>query len=367
MIITSKNFDNMTSVSQKISIAIIGVGLIGPRHARTVVDSPEAELFAIVDPLPKSASLAEELGAQYFKSVQNLVGNPNKPDAAIVCTPNHTHVLVAKELAAAGIHVLVEKPISTDIESGKDLIKFAKDSGIKLLVGHHRRFNPYVVAAKKEILSGSLGNIVAVSGLWTLCKPMEYFDAPAEWRRGQTGGVILINLIHEVDLLHHLIGPIVRVYAEKTRSRRGYEAEEGAAITFRFASGAVGTFVVSDNVASPYNFESGTGENPLIPRTHGVDFYRIFGTSGTLSVPDMAKWSYAGSIKSWHEPMVKTNIEVSDATPFELQLAHFIEVVKGEEEPSCDGKAGLAALIVCDAVKQALESGQPVDVESYML
>jgi predicted dehydrogenase len=243
-------------------------------------------------------SLPKSLAHKYFKSIQDLVSSPDKPDGAIICTPNHTHVAVAKELATAGVHILVEKPVSTDIESGKDLIKFAKKSSVKLLVGHHRRFHPYVVAAKNELSSGSLGNIIAVSGLWTTFKPMDYFDAPTEWRRTQTGGVVLINLIHEVDLLQHLIGPIIRVHAEKTTSQRVYEAEEGAAITFSFASVAVATFVVSDNVASPYNFESGTGENPLIPKTPGIDFYRIFGSDATLRVPDMTKWTYAGSTKS---------------------------------------------------------------------
>jgi predicted dehydrogenase len=62
--------------------------------------------------------------------------------------------------------------------------------------------------------------------------------------------------------------------------------------------------------------------------------------------------------------MVKTKLKVSDAIPFELQLAHFVKVIRGEEEASCDGKAGLAALIVCDAVKRALTSGQTISIES---
>ena len=352
----------MTFAARKIRIAVVGVGLIGPRHCQTVLASPDAELVAVVDPLPQSADYASSIGTNYYSSIKDLNASPHKPDAAIVCTPNHTHVSVAKELISAGIHVLVEKPISIDIESGRDLIACAEEADVKLLVGHHRRFNPYVVAAKQELLSGSLGRMIAVSGLWTTFKPMEYFDPPADWRRASTGGVVLINLIHEVDLLQHLLGPITRVHAEATTSQRGFEAEEGAAITLRFASGAVGTFILSDNVVSPYNFESGTGENPLIPKTNGVDFYRIFGSNGTLSVPDMTKWTYAGEKKSWHENMASTSIEVPEVVPFELQLAHFVRVVRGEEEASCDGKAGLSALIVCDAVKRSLASGQTVDI-----
>ncbi len=177
--------------------------------------------------------------------------------------------------------------------------------------------------------------------------------------------MILINMIHEVDLLHYLFGPITRVHAEKTASRRGYEAEEGAALTLRFQSGAVGTFIISDNTPSPYNFESGTGENPLVPKT-GQDFYRIFGSEATLSVPDMTLWSYTGKEKkSWHQEMTEAKIPVVDAVPFELQLDHFVKVIRGQEKPSCTAQAGLAALRVCQAIKEALKDNSTVDIAPY--
>lgn len=84
----------------------------------------------------------------HYRSAQELIASPHKPDAAIVCAPNHTHVTLAKELSAAGVHILVENPVSVDIASGRGLIEFLKDTQVKALVGHHRRFNPYVVAAK---------------------------------------------------------------------------------------------------------------------------------------------------------------------------------------------------------------------------
>ncbi|CAH0028751.1 unnamed protein product [Clonostachys rhizophaga] len=311
-----------------ITIAVIGAGLIGPRHARTASALEATKLVAIVDPAPP-----------------DLVASPDKPEAAIVCTPNHTHVAVAKELSAAGIHVLLDKPV---------------------LVGHHRRFNPYIVSAKQVLSSGSLGNIIAISGLWATLKPLDYFDAPTEWRRHKTGGVVLINLIHEVDLLHHLIGPITKVHAEKTMSQRGFEAEEGAALTLRFKSGVVGTFIISDNVCSPYNFESGTGENPLIPKT-GQDSYRIFGFKATLSVPDLTLWSYKGEKLSWHSEMESQKTPVIPGIPFELQLDHFSKVIRGAEEPSCTVRTGLAALIVCDAVKKALETNTTIEIDDNEL
>jgi predicted dehydrogenase len=285
-----------------------------------------------------------------------MLYSPHKPSAAIVCTPNHLHVPISKELLDAGVHVLCEKPISPDIATGLDLVNHAKTSSAHLIIGHHRRFNKYVTATKR--LLPSLGHIIAISGLWCLCKPSSYFDSPTEWRRGPSGGPILINLIHEIDILHYLFGPIVHVFAEEAPKRRSHHAEEGAAVVLRFESGAVGTFIVCDNTPSPHNFESGTGENPIIPRT-GMDFYKIFGSEGCLSVPDMRRWKYAdGKEKSWSEELVEERMNVEEAKmPFALQVEHFVRVIRGEERPVCSGEDGLRALVVCEAVKKAMQAG----------
>jgi predicted dehydrogenase len=241
-------------------------------------------------------------------------------------------------------------------------VQYAANKNLYLLVGHHRRFNRYVLATKQLLSSNSLGRTVAVSGLWALYKPPEYFNPPAEWH--QTAGPISINLIHEIDILQFLFGPIVRVHAEQTISQRTYPAEEGAAIILRFKSGTLGTFLLSDALPSPYNFESGTGENPLIPQT-GQDAYRIFGTEGVLSVPDMQLWSYGGQEKSWNQTMEVNTVEVAEEKmPFELQVRHLIKVIQGKEDPMCTGMDGLSALVVCEAVKKAMGTGLPVEIAS---
>ncbi|KAL1963039.1 hypothetical protein VTN77DRAFT_8787 [Rasamsonia byssochlamydoides] len=364
-----------------IKVAIIGGGLIAPRHAQSVISNPSTELVALVEPSSIGPETAERFHSRHYSSVSALLGDKqNKPDAAIVCTPNHTHVAIAEELLAAGVHVLVEKPISSDIDSGRTLVQFAQrlenEGGrVKLLVGHHRRFNPYLVKTKQIVDSGSLGRIIAVNGLWTIFKPPEYFAPPTEWRRSkETGGVILINLVHDIDLLHYLFGPIVRVHAERVSKQRPppHDADEGAALTLKFASGVVGTFLVCDATPSPYNFETGTGENIAIPKVPGCDysaasasFYHIFGSDASLSVPDMTRWSYDGRpSKSWTQPLTVEQSDVDDSmTPYDLQLAHFVDVIRGKVEPICSGAAGLQALIVCDAIRKAMGSGETVNID----
>ncbi|GMG05649.1 unnamed protein product [Aspergillus oryzae] len=369
--------DSSNSTSKMVlRVVVVGAGLIGPRHAKSVISNPDTELVALIDPLPNAARVAQELQTSYYPTVEAMLQAIPKPDAAIVCTPNHTHVPVSRQLLASGIHVLVEKPVSDSIENGLTLLQFgqrSENAHLKLLVGHHRRFNPYVLKTKQILDAGSLGQVIAINGLWTLFKPEEYFAPPGDWRRARSsGGVVPINLVHDIDIMHHLFGPIVRVHAEKTLSQRPnppHETEEGAALTLRFASGVVGTFLVCDATPSPHNFEAGTGENPLIPKcSSGADFYRIFGSDASLSVPDMTRWSYDGRPdKSWNQPLTVEKFDVEEATPFDLQLAHFVDVIQGKAEPSCSGEEGLRALLVCQAVRKALETGETIELDQTIL
>ncbi|TID25292.1 NAD(P)-binding protein [Venturia nashicola] len=172
-----------------------------------------------------------------------------------------------------------------------------------------------------------------------------------------------INLIQEIDILHHLLGPITRVFAERSISRRGFEAEEGAAIVLKFSSGVIGTFLLLDNTPSPHNFEASTGEDPMKPK-NGKDTYRIFGTEGMISVPDM-KWSRYDDSKSWSTEMTETKVEVDmEKSPFWLQVKHLVEVLAGREDPVCSGADGLRAVVVCEAVKRALVTGMPVEIQA---
>ena len=110
------------STPAPIRIAVVGTGLIGPRHAEAVLKESDAHLACIVDPSPAAEAVAARFQCPLYKSVQAMLDSPRKPDAALVCTPNHTHVAISKELLEGGVHVLCEKPISVDIDSGRELV-----------------------------------------------------------------------------------------------------------------------------------------------------------------------------------------------------------------------------------------------------
>ena len=105
-----------------VKFAIIGTGFVGPRHGDAILAVPEAELACIVDPNPAARTVADRLKCPLFSSIQEMLASISKPDAALVCTPNHTHLPISRELLQAGVHVLCEKPISTDVASAQELV-----------------------------------------------------------------------------------------------------------------------------------------------------------------------------------------------------------------------------------------------------
>ncbi|KAJ5444661.1 uncharacterized protein N7458_008533 [Penicillium daleae] len=374
----------MASTSEKVTIALVGGGTIAPLHAQYLLSSPNCALVALIDPFPPGQNLALQLGVPYFASIQDLLRSSSRnPDAYIICVPSSLHVQVTEDILkrASPKAILVEKPFSTDSESGERLVQLARQKSCQLLVGHHRRFHPSVARARQVIERGEIGEITAISGFWTAKKNDGYFTF-ADWRssRSAGGGPIWTNFVHDIDVLHYLTGTrVARVWAIETVSHRSHThtsrddlVEEGAAIMLQFTSGVVGTFIVSDNVSSPFGWEAATGDNPLYPPAPvKVDSYRIFGTDGALTEPDGTLWKYDAEIATksgkelgWNVPMRREQLESSDEIPFQQQAEHLAEVVRGEASPRCSGEDGLNAVRVCEAVIAALKAkdGLPVNL-----
>jgi predicted dehydrogenase len=346
-------------MSGKVRIIVIGAGLVGHRHVRHVVKEPRCKLAAVVDSDPQKKALADEAGVPFYTEVEQAFGEV-RADAAIIATPNQTHTTIGIRCLEEGLHILVEKPIDADPAAARRLIETAGRHRLGLLVGHHRRFNPYVQATRRILEEGSLGRIEAVNVLWTLLKPEEYFRAAA-WRCEPGGGPVLINFIHDIDNLRYFFGDIHRIFAESSSAARGLAVEDTAVVAFRFASGLLGSALISDTVASPYSFEATTGENPLVFHT-GQDCYRIFGSRGVLSFPDMTLWSYRGKEQGWGRPVFSETIEVSQFAPLDEQLRHFCDVVEKGTPPRCSGEDALKTLEATLAIGESARLGLPVNL-----
>ena len=135
--------------------------------------------------------------------------------------------------------------------------------------------------------------------LSTWLKPDDYFDV--KWRRQRGGGPILINLIHDIDLMRYLFGEIESVQAQSSNAIRGFEVEDTAAAVLRFRNGALGTVTVSDTTAAPWNWDLSAGEAERFPR-QDVDAHFYSGTDGSLTLPRLQLWRYRDA-RGWHDPL----------------------------------------------------------------
>lgn len=343
-------------------IAVAGAGLIGRRHAENLAASSRARLAAVADPSPDSVAWAAAQGVPHFESLRALLDAGQRPDGVILATPNHLHVDGAIACAEAGVPALIEKPVADSVAEGLRLARAVAAAGVPMLVGHHRRHSHTLRAAREVVASGELGRIVTVMGSAQFAKPDGYFEA-GPWRTKAGGGPILINLIHEMDNLRYLCGEIASVHAVASNAVRGFEVEDTAVISLRFTSGALGSFTLSDAGAGPFSWELTSGENPDYPHQHGQDCYVITGTRGTLAVPTMRTWRYAGEA-SWWLPLDQGGTPAVRNDPLAAQLDHFCDVIEGTVAPRATVADTLQSLRVVEAVRRSIETGAIVAPES---
>ena len=338
-------------------IAIAGAGLIGRRHAKAIAAANEVILASVVDPGDVGAEVAQQHGVPHFRSLKEMIKS-GKPDGVILATPNQLHLANALECVEAGIPALIEKPLATDLASAEQIVEAGKAANVALLTGHHRRHNPLIACAKSAIEGGELGQITAVQGTTWFYKPDHYFDV--DWRRRTGAGPIYLNLIHDIDLMRHLCGEIVSVFAVESNAVRGNEVEETAAIILTFANGALGTINLSDTIVSPWSWELTARENPMYPATAEA-CYLIGGTHGSLSLPNLSVWSNPGD-RSWWEPISATKLIFDFEDPLVRQVRQFAAVIRGEEAPLVSAEDGLKNQRVIEAVKVSAKTGTTVTV-----
>lgn len=367
--------------SKQINITILGAaGLIGKRHVDHIRKDERAKVHSIVDPMPGAQTIAKELGVPIYSNLKELFASPSSYEdlhAAIIATPTGMHIDQACQLIKKGIHVLIEKPLCNTVEEASPLVKASQEPNAgSILIGFHRRFNPYIVQFKNVLQQNPLGSIVAINGLWCSRKPKSYFDQ-APWRSQKQlgGGVILTNLSHELDLMRFLFGEIQQVFCQTGNNTRGFDVEETCAITLKFENGFIGTFILSDSALTPYSFESATGENPNLSKHH-QPIYTIMGTKGTLNFPNMEHWCFRGEEGEgdWTLPLTKSYqkalpfddeyaTDQGPNSPFTKRLNHWINFIQGKEDKlSCTLQDGLRNMILLDAILKSARTGLPVVV-----
>lgn len=342
----------------QVRLGIVGVGAIGRRHLQLASLESRCQVVALADPAPEVAAIAKEAGIPHRTSHRAMLDSAQL-DGVIVAAPTQLHAPIGLDLARRDLPMLIEKPFTDTLAAGLELASAAAASRVPICVGHHRRFDPAVAAARELLAAGRIGRLLGVSGIWAARKPNAYYDV--EWRREVGGGPVLINMIHDIDMLRHCCGEVDSVYAELTPSDRGFPVEAGGAILLRFAGGALATISFSDGSPSPWGWERATADNPIIPPS-GENCFRFFGSSGSFEFPQIRLWrNEPGAEPCWSREIRSEGHPIGPRAALAEQLRNFCNVVRGRDAPVVGPEDALATLAVALAVHESAVGGSPVE------
>ena len=224
-------------------LAIIGLGMAVTPHAKSLLDL--AERAEVVHAFAPSEKRREGFAKQFpFPLADNLdaVLADRSIDAVLILTPPNTHLDLVRRAAAAGKHILLEKPLEISTERSLELVHAARAAGVTLGVVLQHRFRPPAVKLREVLGARELGTILGASASIRLWRPQSYYDAPGRGTQARDGGgVLLTQGIHTLDLLLSLAGPAAEVmsYVTTTAVHR-METEDFAVAAVRYLSGAFG-------------------------------------------------------------------------------------------------------------------------------
>ena len=260
-------------------IALIGAGNVARRHARVLSEFPDVQLAGVTDVRPEAAAaLADDTGARVFPDAGTLLAAG--VDAAYVCVPPFAHGAPEDAVLAAGVPLFVEKPLAATAEAAEHIGARLAGAGLLTAVGHHWRYLDVVDQARR-VLAGRPARLV--SGAWLDKVP------PVGWWpvRARSGGPVVEQAVHVLDLARVLAGEVTEVYAlgdGRPPARPGADIDGVTTAALRFRDGALGTLAVT--CALSWKQRAGleviadglwlsVGEDELIIREDGGDPVRV--------------------------------------------------------------------------------------------
>jgi predicted dehydrogenase len=228
-------------VSEALRVALIGYGLGGRAfHAPLIAATPGLRLTTIVtsNPERRAQAQAEFPSANIVDSADAIWANAGAHDLAVITTTNRTHVPLARAAIAAGIAVVLDKPMAATSKEARDLVAEAARRGVPLTPYHNRRWDGEMLTAQRLIASGELGDVLRFESRLDRWRPG---PVPAVWReqgKPEDAGGILYDLgPHLIDQARVLFGPVLELYAELEKRRPGAVVHDDVFIALRHAKG----------------------------------------------------------------------------------------------------------------------------------
>ena len=278
-------------------VALIGLGMAVTAHAKSLLDLRDrVEVAAAYSPTERRRSeFASRFPFPTSDDLDAVIADPSI-DAALVLTPPRTHLPLVERLAAAGKHVLLEKPVEADTPRAEATVEACARAGVALGVVFQQRFRPAARFVAHKIHNGELGEVAAASVSARWWRPQSYYDEPGRGTiERDGGGVLMTQAIHILDLFLTLTPPVVEVAAfAGTSLVHRMETEDIAVGALRFANGALGS--IDASTASYPGFPErieivgtlgtaiyvrGKGRHLLSRRTHGDGGRRTAGRTGS--------------------------------------------------------------------------------------
>jgi UDP-N-acetylglucosamine 3-dehydrogenase len=292
-------------------VGVVGVGVMGSNHARVFAGLPGVELVAVADPDRKQAEfVARTLGCADVPDVNRLLDL--KLDAVTIAAPTHLHHEIALFCMARGVHVLVEKPIASSVEEGREIIAAARHAGLTLMVGHVERFNPAVEAVKEAIRDEDILSIAI-----TRVGPFP--------PRMSNVGVVIDLAVHDIDLIRWFTDSDI-IEVQPQLSSAVAEREDIALLQFRTASGVLAH--INTNWLTPFKART------VHVATRGK---YVIGDLLTRQVTECFGFQPDGSYSMRH-------LSVGHAEPLRSELLAFLSAVRTGATPAVTGEEGVASL-----------------------
>jgi UDP-N-acetylglucosamine 3-dehydrogenase len=319
---------------------LVGLGMMGRHHARVLASLPGVDFIGVSDPAGDVNNVAQ--GRPVVRSVAELIAM--EIDYAMVAVPTIYHLEIGRELAAAGIHAMVEKPLSQDTVSSQALAKAFGDAGLIGAVGHIERYNPALQEARRRL--DQLGSLYQVVTRRQGPFPARIADV----------GVVKDLATHDIDLTAWITGqPYVSVSAQ-IALRTGREHEDLVAVVGTLRDGTITNHLV--NWLSPLKERVTilTGEKgAFVADTLTADL--TFYANGTVT----SQWDEIAQFRGVSEGDV-IRYAISKHEPLRMEHENFRNAILGERADIVTMRQGLATVVVAEAIIESARSNSTITI-----
>ena len=342
--------------TRPLRFAVIGCGDIGLLNARAVARAENTELVLCHDAVPELAvDAVTQHGGEVALALEDAL-DPERVNAAFISVPHDLHATLVSRAAAAGLNVIVEKPLGVDLAAANEAAEAAAAAGVTLSVCYPYRYEPAVAAARRLVEAGALGVIRGAAVVFHADKPQSYWvggfsgRAVSGWRASREragGGVLMMNLLHYLDLVTFVGGVAPAWVTGAGRTQPDAEVEDAVALSVAFRGGAIGSFSASASTrgAPPNRFELWGDEGTLCIEPNPVVY-----TERAIDGVATGRWTPLADLPG---------VDVR-----RIFVERFAEAVQTGRPPDVTAADGLSVQAVIDAAYRSIEGGAPVHVET---